>query len=365
MEPFYHLPPSSTTRDLPSPHTPLRRLDLQTVTNEWLSLTLDPSASTPIHSLPTTPLPPTPPPLPSDFAPFLKAQEPKAPSPVISPRGVTLQSKTFSRTPPLKEGGRSVSHTPLAPPFVQSPPPPPHSSLSCPLPDYSLQHTSGKAIAQKFYIFKPEVLSCTVPEPIKSPTQISLCQNSNVQVNKGSKISDIELQVKDPYDELLLMILDGGTNTDVAAFSRSSLVDSPPAPPSSESQSKFKLKAKESHPPDVKPAAGTPPSDPAGSIQLEAQFQKPVRIEPLSITWEGLSKSLNEPVETSRSSSVIERGFTELFIEEEEDTKEAKEEDLKSCNERLTPQVELHLVSLQTVQSLLREMEGNIMNITG
>ncbi|XP_028446759.1 sorbin and SH3 domain-containing protein 2 isoform X3 [Perca flavescens] len=62
IKPFYHLPPSSITRDLPSPHPLLRRLDLQAITNEWLSLTLDPSASTPACSLSTTPVPPTPPP---------------------------------------------------------------------------------------------------------------------------------------------------------------------------------------------------------------------------------------------------------------------------------------------------------------
>ncbi len=342
MEPFHHLPPSCTPRDLPSPHPPLRRLDLQAVTNEWLSLTLDPSASTPAHSLTTTPVPPTPPPLPTDLASILKTQEPKAPSPVLSQRGIALQPQTFSRTP-LQEGRHSSGHSPAVMPSTQPPPPPlplvPFSSP--PLPDYSLQYNSGKGIAQTSYISKPVVLSCTVPEPIKSPTQVPLRHKLKVQVSKNSKIQDDELHVKDPYDELLSMILDGCTSTDEADFSRLSLVDSPPAMLTNEFQSSCKLKAKESHQQVVKPTAATPVSDPADSIGLEVQFQKPVTIEPLSSTWEGQSKTLTEqPVESQQPPSAKGRGYTELFIEEEEETKEAIEEDLKGFNERLTLQVE-------------------------
>lgn len=340
MEPFYHPLPSSTTRDLPSPLPPLRRLDLQAITSEWLSLTLDPSASTPAHSVTTTPLPPTPPPLPADLTPFLKAQEPKPPSPVLSQRVFTLPPQTFSRTPPFKEG----RHTPAALPFSQPhlpPPPVPHYSFSSPLPDSSLQYNSGKGIAQTLHISKPEILYCTVPEPIKSPTQVPLQHKLNVQVEKSSKIPDVELRVKDPYDELLSMILDDGTSTGDDDFSRSSLVESPKAKLASESRSRFKIKSEESHQPAVKPPDVTPASDSAGSVRLEVQFRKPVTMEPLSITWEGRSETLDEqPVEFQRPPSAKGRGYTELFIEEEEDTREAKEEDIKGFNERLSPQVE-------------------------
>uniref|UniRef100_A0A3B4V455 Sorbin and SH3 domain containing 2 n=1 Tax=Seriola dumerili TaxID=41447 RepID=A0A3B4V455_SERDU len=91
IKPFYHLPPSSTTHDLPSPHPSLRRLDLQAITDEWLSLTMVPSASTPAHSFTTTPVPPTPPPLPPDLTLFQKAPEPKTPSPSPSPSPAPTQ----------------------------------------------------------------------------------------------------------------------------------------------------------------------------------------------------------------------------------------------------------------------------------
>ncbi|XP_035856859.1 uncharacterized protein sorbs2a isoform X14 [Sander lucioperca] len=344
IKPFYHLPPSSTTRDLPSPHPLLRRLDLQAITNEWLSLTLDPSGSTPACSLSTTPVPPTPPPppLPTDLTPFLKAQEPNAPS----QRGFAMLPQRFPITPPFKEGRHSLGHTPPAVPFSQPPPPPPpplpHSSFTSPLPVSSLRYNSGKGIAQALHIFKPEVLSCTVPEPIKSPTQVPPRHKSNVEVHKSSIIPEVELQVKDPYDELLSMVLDGSTSKDDAYFSRLSLVDSPPATLTDESQNRFTLKVEGSHQPAVKPAAVTPASDSAGSVRLEGQFHKPMTMEPLPITWGGHSKTLNEqPVEPQRPPSVTGRGYTELFIEEEDEAREDREEDIKGLNERLSPQADV------------------------
>ncbi|XP_078119561.1 sorbin and SH3 domain-containing protein 2 isoform X2 [Sander vitreus] len=348
IKPFYHLPPSSTTRDLPSPHPLLRRLDLQAITNEWLSLTLDSSASTPACSLSTTPVPPTPPPppLPTDLTPLLKAQEPNAPS----QRGFAMLPQRFSITPPFNEGRHSLGHTPPAVPFSQPPPPPPplpHSSFTSPLPVSSLRYKSGKGIAQALHIFKPEVLSCTVPEPIKSPTEVPPRHKSNVEVHKSSIIPDVELQVKDPYDELLSMVLDGSTSKDDAYFSRLSLVDSPPATLTDESQSRFTLKVEESHQPAVKPTAVTPASDSAGSARFEVQFHKPMTMEPLPITWGGHSKTLNvQPVEPQRPPSVTGRGYTELFIEEEDEAREDREEDIKGLNERLSPQVE-HGVSFE------------------
>lgn len=164
-----------------------------------------------------------------------------------------------------------------------------------------------------------------------------------MQVKKSSRIPDIELQVKDPYDELLSLILDDCTSTDDAHVSRVSLVDSPKATPTSKSQNRFKIKSEESHQPAVKPPDITPASDSAGSVWLEAQFRKPVTMQPLSITWGGQSKTEQQneqPVECQRPPSAKGRGYTELFIEEEEETREDKEEDMKGFNERLSPQVE-------------------------
>ncbi|XP_032357102.1 sorbin and SH3 domain-containing protein 2 isoform X4 [Etheostoma spectabile] len=344
VKPFYHLPPSSTTRDLPTPHPPLRRFDLQAVTSEWLSLTLDPSASNPACTLSTTPVPPTPPPppLPTDLTPFLKAQDISAPS----QRGFAMLPQRVAVTPPFKEGRLSLGHTPPAVPFSQPPPPPPppvpHSSFTSPLPVSSQQYSSGKGIAQALHIFKPEVLFCTVPEPIKSPTQVPPRHKSNVEVHKSSIIPDVELQVKDPYDELLSMVLDDSSSKDNAYFSRLSLVDSPPATLTDESQSRFTLKVEESHQPAVKPAAVTPASDSAGSVRLEVQFHKPMPTEPLSITWGGHSKTLNEqPVEPQRPPSLTGTGYTELFIEEEDEARGDREEDSKGLNERLSPQADV------------------------
>ncbi|XP_045904115.1 sorbin and SH3 domain-containing protein 1 isoform X8 [Micropterus dolomieu] len=341
---FNHLPPSSTTHDLPSLHPSLRRPELQAITNEWLSLTLDPSMSTPTRSLTTTPVPPTPPPLPADLVPFLKAQEPKALSPVPSQRGSALPTQTFSRTPPFKEGRLTLGHTPAALPFSQppppSPPPLPRSSFTSPLPDSSFRYNSDKGIVQTLHISKPEVLSCTVKEPIKSLAQFPLQHKSNVQVHKSSKIPDVKLQVKDPYDELLSMILDSGTSS--ADFSRLSAVDSPPAMLVNEPRGRFELKAEESHQPAEKPPVVTLASDSTGGARLEVQFHNPVMIEPLSITWGGLSEALNEQtVESQRLPSMKGRECTELFIEEEDEAREDKEEDIKGFNERLSPQADV------------------------
>ncbi|XP_056228929.1 sorbin and SH3 domain-containing protein 2 isoform X4 [Seriola aureovittata] len=366
IKPFYHLPPSSTTHDLPSPHPSLRRLDLQAITDEWLSLTMVPSASTPAHSFTTTPVPPTPPPLPPDLTLFQKALEPKTPSPSPSPspaptqRSFALPPQIFSRTPPFKEGRLSLGHTPAALPFSQpppplppppsSPPPPPpapHVSLTSPSPDSSLRYNSSKGFtetAQMLCIAKPEVLSCTAgPEPIKPVTQTPQWHKSTAPVNKSGKSPDIELRVKDPYDELLSMILDGSTSKNNVDFSRLSPIDSPPATPTSESQSRFKLKDEESRQPAGKPQAVTPASESAGSVRLEVLFHKPVMMEPLSVSWGEQPKTLNddEPVEFQRPPSVKGKGYTELFIEEEDDALEEKEEDVRVFNERLSPQADV------------------------
>ncbi|XP_068444950.1 sorbin and SH3 domain-containing protein 2 [Clinocottus analis] len=329
IKPLYHLPPSSATRDLPSRHPPLRRLDLQAITSEWLSLTLDPSESAPARSLAATPVPPPPPPLPTDLAPFLKAQEPKTPSPAPSNRGSAPPPQRFPITPP---GRLALVPVPLPPP---PPPPLPHPSFAAPLSDSLLRYNTAKAIAQPSHISKPEILSCTMREPIKSPTQVPLQDRSHVEVSKSSTMPDVELRVKDPYDELLSMILDGSTGTD---FSRLSPVESPAAILPRQSHSRFKLKAEESHERAGKPPSVTPTGDSSG-VRLEAQFHKPVTVEPLAISWGGQPNTLNEqPAEPQRAPSVKGRGYTELFIEEDGEAREHKGEDIEGVNEGLSPQ---------------------------
>lgn len=347
MESFYHLPPSSTTRDLPLSHPLLTRLDLQAITSEWLSLTMDPS-STPAHSLTATPIPPTPPPppLPTDLAPFPKTWEPKTPSPAPAQTVFALLPQTVSRTAPFKDGRLSLCHTPVLP-VTQPPPPPPDppSSLISPLPDLSLRYNSGRGFTEKaqiLHIAEPKLLSCTVIEPQKSSTQIPYRHKSALPVNKGSKTPDVNLHVKDPYDELLSIVLDGSTRRDVVESTRLSQRDSPSATLTNESKSRwFKSKAEKNNQPAENATAASPASKSAGSVWLDVQLRKPVTMEPLSIIWEG-QKTLNddEPVESQIPPSVQEKGYMELFIEEEDEALEDKEADVRVINERLRPQVE-------------------------
>ncbi|XP_054866221.1 sorbin and SH3 domain-containing protein 2 isoform X3 [Amphiprion ocellaris] len=341
IKPFYHLPPSSITLDLPSPHPPLRRPDLQAVTSEWLSLTMEPSSSSsPARSLTTTPVPPTPPPLPADFTPLPKPQEPQALSPVPSQKVLTPSPQTVSRTPIFKEGSLTLGPTtpalsfslPTPPPLpLPPPPPPPHSSFSSPPPDSSLRYTinnTGLHITEApepLYIAKPEVLFSPEPQ-IKSPTQLPQQHKSTVQVNKSSKTPDIELRVRDPYDELLSMILDGSSSTDDGDVLPS--VESPPAKLITESQSRrLQLKARKSHQPAVVPA-----NDSMGGVQLQVQFRKPVTTEPLSAVLLGEQSKIQK-----EQPSVKLKGYTELFIEEEDEAREDTEEDVRVLNERLSP----------------------------
>ena len=337
MEPFHQLPSYSATRNLPSPQSPLRRFDLNNVTNDWLSLTLDPSASTPTGSLTTNPVPPTPRPLPNDFTTFPKASVLKAPSPVPPQGGFNLPPQMVSRSPLIKDEKHNLDRTPATMPRSQSALP--RSSFSSPLPDSTLQYNSGKELAKKFHVSKPEVMFCTEPEQIKSPSKVPPCHSLNVQVNKSSKIPDLGLQ--DPYEVLLSMILEGCNGTDDADFSRLSPVDSPPATLSGTPQSNFKLEIEESYQPAVETTAVTPASDSAGHVGFKVYPHQPVTGEPLINTWQGQTKSQSEqPIVSLRPPSEKRCGYTELFIEEEEETKEDKEEDIVGFNGRLSPQVE-------------------------
>ncbi|XP_058497714.1 sorbin and SH3 domain-containing protein 2 isoform X5 [Solea solea] len=338
VKPFYHLPPSTTTCDFPSPLPSLRKPDLQTITSEWLSLTMDPSASPPAHSCPPTPAPPTPPPLPAELVPFPMA---KRPSPTLTQRGFALPPQTFSRTPPFREERPSLGHTPAVLPSSQ-PPPSTHSSLTSPPPDsfhgYNSSSRGLTETAQISHPVKPEVLCITAPEPVKS--QIPQWCNSNAPVQKSIKAPDIKLQVKDPYDELLSLILDDSAETDDANLSRLSPIDSPPPPLTTESQSRFKLK-EDSHQPTGKPPVFTPASKPAGSVRVEVQFHKPVAMQPLPVTWGAQPKTLkdDEPFQSQRPPSAKGKTFTELFIEEEDEALEEKED--SRVLESLGPQAEV------------------------
>lgn len=162
-------------------------------------------------------------------------------------------------------------------------------------------------------------------------------------MNKRGKTPDVELRVRDPYDELLSMILDGSSGTDDGDILRLPPVDSPPAKPTTESQSRWlQLKAKESHQPAVAPA-----SDSTGSARLEVQFHKPVTMEMRSVLLEEQSKTVKEQLfECQTPPSVKLKGYTELFIEEEDEDIKDTEEDVRVLNERLSPQVE-HGVMIQ------------------
>lgn len=259
---------------------------------------------TPAHSRTTTPAPPTPPPLPPDLATFPKAQWPVIPTTVPTPRVFTPLSQSISRTPPFKE---AVGHTPVMlrftqPPLPRSPPPPDPRRPFIPLPKELETHKS------------------TVP------------------ADRTVITADVKMQVKDPYDELLSMILDDSTGKDVGESTKLSRGDSEPASQTNESKSKwFELKAGKSRQP-----AGKPPTvSPAGSSRLDGQFHKPVTMEPLTVIWEGPLKSDDEPVTSQRWPSVKGKGYTELFIEEEGETLEDKEEDARVMNGRLNPQVGL------------------------
>ncbi|XP_068606769.1 sorbin and SH3 domain-containing protein 1-like [Brachionichthys hirsutus] len=276
VKPFYHPPQPSAPHDPPPPHPLLRRSELQAVTDEWLSLTMDPSESTPAPSLMLpTPVPPTPP-----------------PSPVPSHRGVALPPQTVSRTHPNRHFG----------PQFQPPPSPlhPHPSFTSPLFNSGLRSGSDQGKAQTSHLSKPNILSCTVPESTAPPTQLPLCHRLNMQVNK---FSNIELHVRDPDDELF---------------------------PTSRDESPATFLNGESLEPAGKSAEVAPDGNPAGGVQLAARFHKPVMMAPLSITWGENSKT--QVVGSPSPASVKGRGFTELFIEEDE------EGDISSLNKRRGPQ---------------------------
>lgn len=157
-----------------------------------------------------------------------------------------------------------------------------------------------------------------------------------MQIHKSRKTPDIELHVKDPYDDLLSMILDGSSSTDDEDALRLSPICSPPPPLTNTLQGRFKLKEESPQPALNRPAI-QPASESTGSAWLETPYQV------------AKSKTLNEqPVESRGPPSVKGRGYTELFIEEEDEASEDEEKDVRVFNGRLSPQVE-HGVRLMSL----------------
>lgn len=187
---------------------------------------------------------------------------------------------------------------------------------------------------------------CTSPEPIKSPTLIPRLYQSNEPNDKRTRAADIELQVQDPYDELLSLVLEETIGTGAADSLRFSPFESQRV------QSKAESGQVTGKPPPVAPAVSKATGG-AGSVQLEVQFHKPVMMEPLAPTWGAQAKS-DAPVKSQEPPSVKGTVFTELFIEEEDEAldEEEEEEKIRSLSERLSVQVE-HGVSLS------RGMEEN------
>ncbi|XP_035993380.1 sorbin and SH3 domain-containing protein 1 isoform X13 [Fundulus heteroclitus] len=347
VKPFCHLPPSFTTRDLPSPQYSPRRLDLQAVTSEWLSLTLDPSAPTPTPTQPltATPLPPTPPPLPDDLGPLLTAQEPTSVSTSPSQKGFSFSHRPTPRAPFFSETRAGLGHTTTVLPFSQpSPPPPPPlpppaaSSFTSALPNQLVAH-NGKGLhlseADKSSSFtKPERVTCTMLGAGKRSTEPQEQQRSDYG-QESSRLPDIELHVRDPYDELLSVVSDDSSSADEADDSKAPSVESLSATLNGESQSRwFQSRVPESS----QPAAA---SDSPGTVHLKVQVHKPLTMKPLFPLKEEQPVWVNEQlVDPERPPSVEGNVYTELFIEEEDEDVKDKEEKLRELNERLHPQAE-------------------------
>lgn len=279
LEPFHHLLPSAPTRDTPAPYSRPRRSNLQSVTSEWLSLTLDPSTPTPTHSLTPTPAPPTPPPLPSDLTLFLRAPSPSSPHRNLTQAG--------SRTPPFRQslGPSSQISAPL-----------PYLLRSSPSADSSFRQRA-KGLAQTRHISKPKLMFCTEVGPVKSPPAPRPQHSLNLQGEP--KAPDPDPLVTDPSDGLSATILNGCSGTDQAGVveTRQRLSD---------------------------PNPEQPPRATAGAVRSH----QPVRAEPLS----RFTAAQNERPESPMAPAVGRSSCTELFIEEEED--------VLGCRERAPPQVE-------------------------
>lgn len=173
--------------------------------------------------------------------------------------------------------------------------------------------------------------------------------NSDTCENKSSTLPDIELYVKDPYDDLFVVL--GGPSRADDDISKVLLLDSPPDK-LAESQSKwYQNKDQQHHQPAVKPTVDEVNESP-GSIRLKVQFHKPLTVKPQPVLWgeQGLSKD----ADAQSLPSVEGMGYTELFIEEEDEELKDKEKDTRVLNERLSPQVE-HGVEFEHLEKSQKE----------
>ncbi|XP_023190140.1 sorbin and SH3 domain-containing protein 2 isoform X1 [Xiphophorus maculatus] len=336
---FYLLPPS-----LPSPQPSVRTLDLQAITSEWLSLTLDPSAPTSTPSFTATPLPPTPPPLPADLAPLLTAQEPTSASPAASHKGFSFSHRPPSRSPVSSDSRAGSGHTPAAlrlsqpsPPLPPPLPPPVSSSFTSTLSD-SLSTHNGKRLqvseADNALSFtRPQPLTCTKSVTGKFSSHLPEQQLSALAHESG-KLPDIELRVRDPYDELLSAAPDEFSSDDTD-ISKEPSVEFICAKVNGESQSRWF----QNNVQQLSPLAAA--SDSPGTVHLKLQFHEPLSVKPLSVFIEEQPVSVNEElVEPHRPPSEQEHIYTELFIEEEDEDMTDKEENIRELNGRISPQAE-------------------------
>ncbi|XP_043969256.1 proteoglycan 4 isoform X6 [Gambusia affinis] len=337
---FYLLPPS-----LPSPQPSERTLDLQAITSEWLSLTLDPSAPTSTPSFTATPLPPTPPPLPADLAPLLTAQEPTSASPAASHKGFSFSHRPSSRSPVSSDRRAGSGHTPAALPLSQpSPPlppplpPPVSSSFTSTLPDSLLTHIGNRlqiSEADNALSFtRPQPLTCTKSVTGKFPLHLPEQQLSPLAHESGT-LPDIELHVRDPYDEQLSAAPDE-FSVDDTDISKKPSVEFICAKLNGESQSRwFQNNVKQ-----LSPLAAA--SDSPGRVHLKLQFHEPLSLKPLSVFIEEQPVSVNEElVDPHRPPSEQGHIYTELFIEEEDEDMTDKEENIRESNGRISPQAEV------------------------
>lgn len=288
MEPFYLLPLSGPTRKTPSPYSPLRPSDLQSVTSEWLSLTLDP---------PT----PTLPPLPTDFTPFMNS-----PSTSSSQADFSVEPLGLSEISHFRQGRQSLGHFPhiFAPlPYLIRSSPSPEPSRPC----------SAKGLAVTCHISKPEMMFCTEAEPVKSPTELH--QQHSLKIP--------ELAAAEPHQELLCMILQGCTGQEEAVIAETHQSISNPK---TENPSK---------------SSASPPGTSLGRASAGSRHScEHVRAIPVSTPWTDPPQTHKQPVFKFQRAPVLKRScYAELFIEEEEESVREKE-DVLGCGERAPPQVE-------------------------
>lgn len=169
------------------------------------------------------------------------------------------------------------------------------------------------------------------------PTQLPE-HKAPAHAGERSKTPDIELRVKDPYDELLSIIPADSNPTD-EAFRTS--VNSPLTKLSWESPSKQGQQKEASHQAALKTQTVNATDKLTPNAPLEAPVYTPVTVKPSPYLLREQQKTQNKDTgECQRPPPGAAEDCTELFIEEEDEAKMDKEEDTPVLNERLCFQVE-------------------------